>query len=133
MQMAYSPSKQILGVLLVQLGGPEKREELRPFLYELFVDPEILDIPFAPARKLVAWIIATTRAPKSAETYERINWSPIRRWSLAQARLLEEALRKESPAAPATVRVGMTCSAPFVEDALEELRAAGVTKLVVLP
>jgi protoheme ferro-lyase len=28
-----------LGVLLVQLGGPEKREELKPFLYELFVDP----------------------------------------------------------------------------------------------
>ncbi|HSB64687.1 MAG TPA: ferrochelatase [Thermoanaerobaculia bacterium] len=123
-----------LGVLLVQLGGPESREELKPFLYELFVDPEILNIPFTPLRKLVAWSIATLRAPKSAEIYERIGWSPIRRWSETQARLLEEALasRTEAGAAPA-VRVGMTCSAPTVETALEELRDAGVTRLFVLP
>ena len=116
----------------MQLGGPERREELRPFLYELFVDPEILDIPFTPARRLVAWLIATFRAPKSAETYERIGWSPIRRWSTAQARLLEEELRDGS-AAPPAVRVGMTCSAPSVEEALGELKAEGVTRLVVLP
>ncbi len=124
-----------LGVLLVQLGGPERREELKPFLYELFVDPEILGIRFAPLRKLAAWTIAILRAPKSAETYERIGWSPIRRWSEAQARLLEQALaRRTKGGAPApAVRVGMTCSAPTVESALEELRASGATRLVVLP
>jgi ferrochelatase len=124
-----------LGVLLVQLGGPASRAELRPFLYELFVDPEILGISFAPLRKAVAWLIATTRAPKSAATYERINWSPIRRWSEMQARLLEAELGKRAPASgPAPlVRVGMTCSSPFVEDALEDLRKAGATRLVVLP
>ena len=124
-----------LGVLLVQLGGPERREELKPFLYELFVDPEILNIPFAPARKLVAWLIATLRAPKSAGIYERIGWSPIRRWSETQARLLEEALAPGTGAgtpAPA-VRVGMTCSAPTVESALAALRGAGATRLLVLP
>jgi protoporphyrin/coproporphyrin ferrochelatase len=118
------------GVLLVQLGGPEKRAELRPFLYELFADPEILSIP-APFRQLVAFLIAVTRAPKSAETYERIGWSPIRRWSTTQARLLEAELL--AAGTPAVVRVGMTCSAPTVEAALAELKAAGVTQLVVLP
>ena len=122
-----------LGVLLVQLGGPASREELRPFLYELFVDPEILGISFAPLRKLVAWLIATTRAPKSAATYERINWSPIRRWSETQARLLEAELGKSSAGPAPVVRVGMTCSFPFVEDALEDLRNAGATRLFVLP
>ncbi|MEO8056131.1 MAG: ferrochelatase [Acidobacteriota bacterium] len=124
-----------LGVLLVQLGGPASREELRPFLYELFVDPEILGISFAPLRKAVAWLIATARAPKSAATYERINWSPIRRWSETQARLLEAQLATNSAGAgPApVVRVGMTCSYPFVEDALEDLRKAGATRLFVLP
>jgi ferrochelatase len=124
-----------LGVLLVQLGGPASREELRPFLYELFVDPEILGISFAPLRKAVAWLIATTRAPKSAATYERINWSPIRRWSETQARLLEAELRGRPGGAgePPVVRVGMTCSFPFVEDALEDLRKAGATRLFVLP
>ncbi|MDL2718049.1 MAG: ferrochelatase [Acidobacteriota bacterium] len=124
-----------LGVLLVQLGGPASRAELRPFLYELFVDPEILGIKFAPLRKAVAWLIATIRAPKSAETYERINWSPIRRWSETQARLLEAELAKRSGGAgPApVVRVGMTCSFPFVEDALLDLRKEGATRLFVLP
>jgi ferrochelatase len=124
-----------LGVLLVQLGGPASREELRPFLYELFVDPEILGISFAPLRKLVAWLIATTRAPKSAATYERINWSPIRRWSETQARLLEAELarRHAGRGAVPVVRVGMTCSYPFVEDALEDLRKAGATRLFVFP
>ena len=124
-----------LGVLLVQLGGPESRSELRPFLYELFVDPEILGIPFAPLRRLVAWLIATLRAPKSAKTYEAIGWSPIRRWSETQARLLESELaRRHRGSGPApAVRVGMTCSAPFVEEALEDLRTAGATRLFVLP
>jgi ferrochelatase len=128
-------SVERLGVLLVQLGGPASRAELKPFLYELFVDPEILGIPFAPLRKAVAWLIATLRAPKSAKTYELINWSPIRRWSETQARLLEtELARRPGGAAPApVVRVGMTCSFPFVEDALEDLRKAGATRLFVLP
>lgn len=130
-----SPVSDRLGVLLVQLGGPASREELRPFLYELFVDPEILGISFTPLRKLVAWIIATLRAPKSAATYERINWSPIRRWSETQARLLEaELAKRRAGAGPApVVRVGMTCSHPFVEEALEALRRAGATRLLVLP
>ena len=47
-------------VLLMQLGGPERREELKGFLYELFCDPEVMRIPVAPIRKMVAWFISTT-------------------------------------------------------------------------
>ena len=121
------------GVLLVQLGGPQRREDLRPFLYELFADPEILDIPFAPARKALAWLIVTTRAPKSAATYEKIGWSPIRCWTEKQAMLLEESLRSGGTVPDPVVRGAMTCSVPFVEEALAEMRELGVTTLVVLP
>jgi ferrochelatase len=121
-----------LGVLLIQLGGPQKRADLQPFLYELFVDPEILTIPFTPARKALAWLISTLRAPKSAETYEKIGWSPIRCWTEKQAMLLESELREDGPK-DAVARCGMTCSEPFVEQALEDLRAEGVTHLFVLP
>lgn len=113
-------------VLLIQLGGPQRREDLKPFLYELFADPEILGIPWAPARKLAAWLIATLREKKSAETYERIGWSPIRCWTEKQAMLLEGRLG-------VPVRFGMTCSQPFVETAVEELRATGASRLIVLP
>lgn len=119
-----------IGVLLVQLGGPEKRGELRPFLYELFADPEILGLP-APLRQIVAFFFALLRAPTAAKTYESIGWSPIRRWSRLQASLLERELLARGQ--PAAVRVGMTCSEPTVEEALAGLREAGTSRLVVLP
>ena len=125
-----------LGVLVIQLGGPENRAELKPFLYELFADPEILGIKSAPLRKLVAWLIATFRASKSALTYEQIGWSPIRRWTLTQARLLEQELGNDNGTGTDSsplVRAGMTCAEPTVERALLDLRAQGVTRLVVLP
>ncbi|MHB8798733.1 MAG: ferrochelatase [Thermoanaerobaculia bacterium] len=121
------------GILLVQLGGPTKREELKGFLYRLFADPEILGIPFAPLRKAVAWTIATTREKESAKTYEKIGWSPIRCWTEKSAMLLEAALAASWPGEPPVVRSAMTCSAPLVEDVLPDLRAAGVTRLFVLP
>lgn len=121
------------GILLVQLGGPTKREELKGFLYRLFADPEILGIPFAPLRKALAWTIATTREKESAKTYEKIGWSPIRCWTEKSAMLLEAALAPSWPGEPPVVRAAMTCSAPLVEDVLPELRAAGVARLFVLP
>ena len=116
--------------------GPEAREELKPFLYELFVDPEILNIRFAPLRKLVAWTIATLRAPKSAETYERIGWSPIRRWSETQARLLEEALalRTEAGASAPAVRVGHdVLGARSWRPLSRSCAPRGAARLLVLP
>jgi ferrochelatase len=48
--------------------------------------------------------------------------------------LLEAALAGDgTSAAPPVVRIGMMCSAPTVREALEELRAADVATLVVLP
>jgi len=121
------------GILLVQLGGPTKREELKGFLYRLFADPEVLGIPFAPLRKAVAWAIASTRASESAKVYEKIGWSPIRCWTEKSAMLLEAALAPSWPGERPVVRAAMTCSAPLVEEVLPELRAAGVTRLFVLP
>jgi len=47
--------------------------------------------------------------------------------------LLETALARSWPGEPPVVRSAMTCSAPLVEDVLPDLRAAGVTRLFVLP
>lgn len=42
-----------LGVLLLNLGGPERPEDVQPFLYNLFADPDIIRLP-----KLVRWLQA---------------------------------------------------------------------------
>lgn len=40
-----------LGVLLLNLGGPERPEDVQPFLYNLFADPDIIRLP-----RLVRWL-----------------------------------------------------------------------------
>ena len=57
-----------VGVLLFNLGGPEKLEDVKPFLYRLFSDPEIIRVKWSPLRKLLAYMIATFRH-KTSEGY----------------------------------------------------------------
>ena len=80
------------GVLLFNLGGPEKLEDVRPFLFNLFSDPEIIRVKNAAARKLLAWIIAVTRQRKSRGLYRQIGGgSPLRKITEDQAAALETA------------------------------------------
>jgi hypothetical protein len=63
-----------VGVLLLNLGGPDKIEDVQPFLYNLFADPDIIRLP-PNARflqPLIAKSISILRAPKSAEGYKAI-------------------------------------------------------------
>ncbi len=60
------------GVLLFNLGGPESLEDVRPFLYNLFSDPEIIHIKSDTLRKSLAWLIASTRQGKSRALYRQI-------------------------------------------------------------
>ena len=39
--------KEKIAVVLLQLGGPDTLESVEPFLYNLFCDPDIIDIPGA--------------------------------------------------------------------------------------
>jgi protoporphyrin/coproporphyrin ferrochelatase len=34
-----------VGVLLLNLGGPETLDDVQPFLYNLFADPDIIRLP----------------------------------------------------------------------------------------
>ena len=130
--MAASSPKGPAGVLLLNLGGPERLEEVRPFLYELFSDPAILRIRFAPLRRALAWLIAAARTRTSQGYYAKIGGgSPLRRLTEEQAVALTEALARRGR----TVRayVGMSCSEPKIPGALRRVAADGVDPLVVLP
>lgn len=61
-----------VGVLLLNLGGPEQLEDVRPFLYNLFSDPEIIRLPFRWLQNPLAWLISTLRYTKSQENYKAI-------------------------------------------------------------
>jgi ferrochelatase len=84
-----------VAVVLFNLGGPDSRAAVEPFLFNLFSDPAIIALP-NPLRWLVARLISRRRAPVAQQIYARIgNASPLLANTEAQARALERALGAE--------------------------------------
>jgi ferrochelatase len=120
------------GVLLFNLGGPETLQDVRPFLYNLFSDPEIIRIRSGVLRKLLAWFISTTRQGKSRDLYRQIGGgSPLRRITEAQAAALGAKMHERGY--PANVYVGMRCWKPSIDEAVEQVLQDKITRLVILP
>jgi ferrochelatase len=122
-----------IGVVLFQLGGPDRLEAIEPFLYNLFCDPDIIDFPFARiGRKPLAKLISTTRAKKVQHHYSVIGGgSPIRRFTEQQARALETRLHKTG--LNAQCFVAMRYWHPFTAEAIAQIRDARCDRIVLLP
>jgi ferrochelatase len=121
-----------LGILLFNLGGPEKMSDVRPFLFNLFSDPEIVRLPVRALQKPIAWLISTSRYKKSSGYYAQIGGgSPLRRITDEQAEALRAELERRG--LPAAIYVGMRYWNPFTREAIEQIRRDGVTDLVILP
>ncbi len=121
-----------LGVLLLNLGGPDRLEDVRPFLFNLFADPEIIRIPFPWLQRPLAWLISSLRARRSQANYSQIGGgSPLRRITEQQALALEQQLRDQGE--PARVYVGMRYWHPFTEEAVAKLKQDHIERLVILP
>lgn len=121
-----------VGVLLLNLGGPDELEDVRPFLYNLFSDPEIIRLPIPWLQKPLAWLISTARSRKSQENYKEIGGgSPLRRITQQQAEALKAEL--EAQGQPTEVYVGMRYWHPFTEEAVFRIKRDKPEKLVILP
>src|SRR5262245_5264036 len=122
------------GVLLLNLGGPDRPASVKPFLRELFGDPEVLAVPGgAPVRKALAWWIATRRTKRVIANYLEVGWSPLLQRTLAQERALEARLNERAGAPAFFVRTAMRYWHPRANQALDELLRNGITSLVLLP
>lgn len=122
------------GVLLLNLGGPETLDEVRPFLFRLFRDPDIIPLP-RWLRWLswpIAWFIAKFRAPKSRLAYAAIGGgSPLHRTNQAVA---DQLLTKLQAAGLAEhIAIAMRYWHPLTHVALDALEQAGCQRLVCVP
>ncbi|MGI2904539.1 ferrochelatase [Tolypothrix sp. VBCCA 56010] len=121
-----------VGVLLLNLGGPDKLEDVGPFLYNLFSDPEIIRLPFSWLQRPLAWLIASRRTQKSQENYKQIGGgSPLRRITEAQGEALKEQL--QALGQEANIYVGMRYWHPYTEEAIAQLTQDNIEHLVILP
>ena len=139
-------SGDTVGVVLLNLGGPDGEEAVEPFLYNLFMDPAIIDfseVVYFQARGRVRQAFAKTisyfRSKSVAEDYKEISddgGSPINPLTRDQAAKLEQRLNEQYAAetgAAFKTYMAMRYWEPFSEDAAAQMQADGVDKVVLLP
>ncbi len=81
-----------IAVVLFNLGGPDRPEAVKPFLFNLFNDGAIIGAP-GPLRWLLAKLISHRRAPVAREIYGHIGGrSPLLERTMAQKEALAAAL-----------------------------------------
>ena len=125
-----SRSAAVTGVILLNMGGPEKTADIRPFLYNIFSDREIIRLGPSFLQKPLAWYIARKRAPKSRATYEQIGGgSPITRITRAQEQALQKKLDHDGAF---KVTTAMRYWHPTTEEALNLLGSHTIDRLVAL-
>ena len=135
--LAVEPGDTV-AVVLLGLGGPSSPDEAVPFLYSRLMDPAEVELRVPRfARQRLARHLAGRHGRRLAEAFELIGGSsPLRRHAEEQGRALERALADGyDPAAGAVFRVyvAMRHGDPSMEAARAQMRADGVTKVVLVP
>ena len=116
-------------VILLNMGGPENEEQIRPFLRNLFADKEIIQLPLQP---LLSRLIIFFRTPKVIENYRLIGGgSPLIKITGAQAAALEKELHAQG--VNASVHVAMRYTPPRAEGAVKQVLAKGAETILALP
>lgn len=119
-----------VAIVLFNLGGPDRIENVRPFLYNLFSDRAIIRAP-SPIRQLLAWLITKRRLGPATENYEILGGgSPLLELTEQQARALEQALK---PEIEAKCFVAMRYWHPMSEEAAKAVRDWGPDEVILLP
>jgi ferrochelatase len=122
--------KKKTAVVLFNLGGPDSLASVEPFLFNLFCDPDIFNIPFG--QKLLARMISRRRAPKVVERYRRIGGSsPINSWTETQRSGLEAALKSEG--CEVDVHTAMRYWHPLIRGVAADLSAQDYEKIILVP
>lgn len=125
--------KDMIGVILLNLGGPDSPEAVKPFLSNLFSDREIIKLGPKPLQKPIAALIVRMRAPKTIAAYAQIGGgSPILPLSQEQAHALSASLNAASSAPGFDVAVGMRYWHPYIQDAVDDLYQRGARRFIAL-
>ena len=121
-----------IGVVLLNLGGPDSSEAVRPFLFNLFNDPEIINFPLSFLfRKRLAKLISDKRSPRIVEQYKQIGGkSPINELTQRQADALQKALDGNIDS---RVYIAMRYWKPFTEEVMQQIKKDEINEVVLLP
>jgi len=125
------------GILLTNLGTPDAPTAgaLRRYLGEFLSDPRVVELPRWLWMLILHGIILRVRPRRSAKAYKKV-WtnegSPLLNIAKQQQAKISERLEAGFKGS-VNVELGMRYGSPSIQQALENLRAAGATRLLVLP
>ncbi|QKX03235.1 ferrochelatase [Wolbachia endosymbiont of Litomosoides sigmodontis] len=144
-------------VVLLNLGGPDSPNAVRPFLFNLFYDKRIINLP-NPFRFLLAKFISAKRENTARRIYEQIGGkSPILENTKMQAEALERELNRSVIYHPSSVTLrsrkenwipasctGMTSKLtkvficmrywhPLADEAVKSVKQFGPDEVILLP
>ena len=119
-------------VVLFNLGGPDKTESVQPFLFNLFNDKKIINLP-NPLRYFLAKLISKKRNREAVEIYSQIGGkSPILATTSSQAAALERKLNKEN-GGENKVFVCMRYWHPMTPEVVRNVKDYNPDKVILLP
>ncbi len=149
----------MIGIILLNLGGPDSIDAVKPFLFNLFSDREIIRLGPPFLQKTIASLVISMKLKKTLAAYNLIGGkSPLTDITTAQSKALEKLLNKDierenrrngesgkqrigensfAPihpftSSPVRVFVGMRYWHPYTEDSVEQMYKAGITKIIAL-
>jgi ferrochelatase len=120
-------------VILFNLGGPDKLESVEPFLFNLFNDPAILNLPTL-LRYPLAKLISNRRAPVAKKIYSELGGSsPILRLTKEQSGALEAKLNQTQDEDEYKCFIIMRCWNPRAKDVIKDVQSYRPDEVVLMP
>ena len=122
-----------VAVVLFNLGGPDKLDNVEPFLFNLFNDPAILNLPTF-IRYPLAKLISKRRTPTAKAIYKEIGGSsPILKLTQDQASSLEQSLNKNEKGFNYKVFIAMRCWHPRATETVKLVKDFNPSEIILLP
>ena len=120
-------------IILFNLGGPDKLENVEPFLFNLFNDPAILNLPTF-LRYPLAKLISNRRAPVAKKIYAELGGSsPILKLTREQSDALEIKLNQTQKEDEYKCFIVMRCWNPRAKDVIKDVQLYGPDEVVLMP
>lgn len=116
----------------MNMGGPRDIPEVEPFLNRLFLDQDIMQLKEGPAMRALAYVIVKRRLNRIQEQYKEIGGgSPITKLTGVQGEAMVKHLDRISPeTGPHKYYIGFRYAGPMVAEALDQMKADGVERVV---
>ena len=124
------------GILLINLGTPDSTNwlDIRKYLKEFLSDRRVIEVNPLIWQIILNVFILTFRPSKTAKAYKKIwmhkeNMSPLRHYTIMQAKKLGDKIKSENTIVDYAMRYGK----PSIKDKIYSLQKKGCENLIVLP